>query len=124
MKLARVCIAASIAALSLLGGGAALAQNTVVLTYACNIGGAQAQLTTEVTQVGDGAGGYNLQTTGRLVSQAASYSFTGENAYADFTNLNASERFRVQFVVQGNQLLLIVNPQGPGPVQYVCQRTG
>lgn len=124
MKLARVPIAASIAALSLLGGGTALAQNTVVLTYACNIGGAQAQLTTEVTQVGDGAGGYNLQTTGQLVSQAASYSFTGENAYADFTNLNANERFRVQFVVQGNQLLLIVNPQGPGPVQYVCQRTG
>lgn len=36
--------------------------------------------------------------------------------------LAAGERFRVQFVVQGPQLLMIVNPFGPGPVQYLCQQ--
>jgi PQQ-dependent catabolism-associated CXXCW motif protein len=30
----------------------------------------------------------------------------------------------VQFIVQGQQMLMIVNPFGPGPVQYLCQQAG
>jgi hypothetical protein len=123
MTFARLAATAA-GAIALTASAPALAQNNQTYTYRCDLGGAPAVLVTQVTPVSDGAGGYNLQYAGRLDSQSAHYSFVGENAYADFTNLNASERFRVQFVVQGPQLMLIVNPQGPGPTQYMCQRTG
>jgi PQQ-dependent catabolism-associated CXXCW motif protein len=58
-----------------------------------------------------------------LVSATARYSFTGENGYADFVDLIRNERFRVQMIPQGQQLLMVVNPQGPGPVQYMCQQS-
>jgi hypothetical protein len=120
----RFSIPILVATVTLFTGARAFAQQTTRMVYACDLGGQPAQLVADVTPVGDGAGGYNLQIAGQLVSQTARYSFTGENAYADFTDLIRNERFRVQFVTQGNILILIANPQGPGPTQYRCQRTG
>lgn len=117
----------------------AQAQQVTVVTYVCNIEGAQAQLTAQVQAVSpagvfmDGAGMFagsiptgevNYYYQGTLVSATARYSFQGENQFADFVDLNTNDRFRVQFIVQGPQLLMIVNPQGPGPVQYLCQAAG
>jgi len=117
--------------------GTAQAQQVSVVTYLCNIEGAQAQLTAQVQAVSpagvfmDGAGMFggsvstgevNYYYQGTLISQTgARYSFTGENAFADFLDLNTNDRFRVQMIVQGQMLQLIINPQGPGPVQYFCQ---
>ena len=116
------------------------AAQVTTVTYLCNIEGAQAQLTAQVQAVNtagiylDSSGlfGGSIPTgevmyyyQGSLVSVTGGrYSFQGENAFADFVDLNTNDRFRVQFVVQGPQLLMIVNPQGPGPVQYLCQMTG
>ena len=116
-------------------------QRAVTYVYICNIEGAQAQLTAQVQAV-NSAGVFIDQTTGAfggsiatgdvnyyyqgtLVSQTgARYSFQGENAFADFVDLNTNDRFRVQFNVQGQVLQMIINPQGPGPVQYFCQLAG
>jgi len=112
-------------------------QQTTVVSYACNIEGAPAQLTAQVQVVrpasiymdpGGKFGGaidtgeehYYYQ--GMLSSAASRYTFTGEDQFADFVDLASNERFRVQFVVQGPQLLMIVNPFGPGPVRYLCQQ--
>ena len=105
----------------------------------CNIEGAPAQLTAQVQAVSpagvfmDGAGMFagsvptgevNYYYQGTVVSATSRYSFQGENQFADFVDLNTNDRFRVQFVIQGPQLLMIVNPFGPGPVQYLCQLQG
>ena len=107
-----------------------------VYNYTCNLGGVPARLTTKVEVIGSngivtnpqgwikgviGTGDYTIYYEGQLVSQTANYVFTGENQYADFTDLNTNERFRVQVTAQGNQLLLVANPFGPGPTQYLCQ---
>jgi hypothetical protein len=112
------------------------AQRVAVVTYICNIEGAQAQLTAQVQAVNsagvflDPAGGFggsiatgdvNYFYQGSLVSQTGRYSFTGTNQYADFVDLGSNDRFRVQLIVQGQMMLMIINPQGPGPVQYLCQ---
>ena len=109
------------------------------MQYACNIEGAPAQLTAQVQAVSpagvfmDGAGMFagsvptgevNYYYQGTVVSATSRYSFQGENQFADFVDLNTNDRFRVQFVIQGPQLLMIVNPFGPGPVQYLCQLQG
>ena len=116
------------------------AQRTSTVTYVCNIEGAQAQLTAQVQAVSpagvfqDSAGMFggsistgevNYYYQGTLISQTGGrYSFSGENQFADFLDLNTNDRFRVQLIVQGQILQLIINPQGPGPVQYFCQLTG
>lgn len=107
--------------------------------YVCDIGGMQAQLTAQVEVVGGtgrvvgpdgsitgviGTGDSNVYYQGQLVSQTASYTFTGENEYADFTESNTYERFRARMQVQGNYLVITVNPFGPQPVQYGCQQVG
>jgi Zn-dependent alcohol dehydrogenase len=115
------------------------AQQTTILNYTCDLGGAPAQLTAEVQAVtpagvfvdpGSGqfggaisTGEVNYYYQGTLVSATARYSFTGENGFADFVDLVNNERFRVQMIVQGSQLLMVINPHGPGPVQYLCQRS-
>lgn len=120
--------------------GTAQAQQVSVVTYVCNIEGAQAQLTAQVQAVSpagvfqDSSGMFggsistgevNYYYQGTLISQTGGrYSFTGENAFADFIDLNTNDRFRVQMIVQGQMLQLIINPQGPGPVQYFCQLAG
>jgi hypothetical protein len=116
------------------------AQNVTVVNYVCNIEGVPAQLTAQVQAVspagvfmgqGGGFGGaigtgeVNYYYQGQLISQTGGrYSFTGENAFADFVDLNTNDRFRVQLTVQGPILVLLINPQGPGPVQYMCQQAG
>ena len=116
------------------------AQQVSTVVYVCNIEGVQGQLTAQVQAVNsagvfmDGAGRFggsvatgdvNYYYQGTLVTQTgARYSFTGENAFADFVDLNTNDRFRVQFNVQGQVLQMIINPQGRGPVQYFCQLAG
>ena len=115
------------------------AQQVTVVTYMCNIEGAPAQLTAQVQAVSpagvfmDGAGMFagsvptgevNYYYQGTVISATSRYSFQGENQFADFVDLNTNDRFRVQFVLQGPQLLMIVNPFGPGAVQYLCQLQG
>jgi hypothetical protein len=115
----------------------AQARETTVVRYDCNLDGAPAQLVAQVETVrpagvfmgSDGrfggaidSGEVNYYYQGTLSSASARYSFTGENQFADFVDMTNNERFRVQFVVQGQQLLLIANPHGPGPRQYLCQR--
>jgi len=68
-----------------------------------------------------GTGNYNLYYQGQLVSATARYVFTGENQFSDFTDLNTNARFRAQLIVQGQQLLLIANPETSQPARYVCQ---
>ena len=117
----------------------AAAQNVTTVRYTCNIEGAPAQLTAQVQTVQgadvyqNGSGGFggaagngsvNYFYQGTLVSASSRYTFTGTNQYADFVDLGSNERFRVQMIVQGQMLELIINPQGPGPVQYMCQQTG
>ena len=107
--------AAAIGAAGLLSS-AATAQTSVV-QYVCDIGGMQAQLTAQVEVIGTagrvtgsdgsitgviGTGEYTVYYQGQLVSSAASYSFTGENEFADFTELSTYERFRARMQVQGN----------------------
>ena len=132
---------AMIALLGLAGAAQlpAQARETTVVRYDCNLDGAPAQLVAQVETVrpagvfmgSDGrfggaidSGEVNYYYQGTLSSASARYSFTGENQFADFVDMTNNERFRVQFVVQGQQLLLIANPHGPGPRQYLCQQAG
>jgi hypothetical protein len=110
------------------------------VTYQCNIEGVPAQLTAQVQAVSpagvflDSSGRFggsiatgevNYHYQGTLISATGGrYSFTGENQFAEFVDLNTSARFRAQMIAQGPMLLMIVNPHGPGPVQYVCQAAG
>ncbi|MBL4867319.1 MAG: hypothetical protein JKY67_13215 [Pseudomonadales bacterium] len=71
-----------------------------------------------------GTGEYTLYVTGSLQSSNAYYVFNGENQFADFTELNTNERFRVQWVQKTNGLDMIVNPFGQGPTQHFCEQTG
>src|SRR6185503_11986161 len=117
----------------------AQAQRTATVNFVCSIEGAPAQLTAQVEAVNEAGvridpsglfggsiatGNVNYFYQGALTSATSRYSFTGTNQFADFVDLIANERFRVQMIPQGTQLLLIINPQGPGPVRYMCQRGG
>ena len=110
-----------------------------VVNYACNIEGAQGQLTARVQAVNEvgvfidprGGFGDTIRTgnvtffyEGSLVSPGGRYSFTGTNQFADFVDLITNDRFRVQMIPEGTQLMMIINPQGPGPVRYMCQQRG
>ncbi len=121
---------------SLVFTAASVAQQASTVSYVCNIEGAPAQLTAQVQAIDDagrvvnsqgwitgviGTGNYNLYYQGQLVSATARYVFTGENQFADFTDLNTNARFRAQLIVQGQQLLLIANPETSQPARYVCQ---
>jgi PQQ-dependent catabolism-associated CXXCW motif protein len=115
------------------------ASTITTVNFNCNIEGAPARLTAQVEAVNPAAvfmdpnsgkfggvvspGETNYYYGGTLVSATARYSFTGTNGYADFVDLIRNERFRVQMILRGQQLLMVVNPQGPGPVQYLCQQS-
>jgi len=128
-------VAIVLGCLAVLAQQAAHAQGNV-FTWMCNIGGAPAQLTAQIEAVNSAgvyvdpngmfAGTVSLdQVTyyyqGSLVSANSQYSFVGENDYADFVDLYSNERFRVQMIVQNRDLVMVVNPFGPEPVQYGCQ---
>jgi hypothetical protein len=70
-----------------------------------------------------GTGDYTIYTEGGLDSPTSSYIFTGENQFADFTEVNTSERFRVQWVDAPGGITMIVNPFGPLPTQHFCVQT-
>ncbi len=121
---------------SLVFTAASVAQQASTVSYVCNIEGAPAQLTAQVQAIDDagrvvnsqgwitgviGTGNYHLYYQGQLVSATARYVFTCENQFADFTDLNTNARFRAQLIVQGQQLLLIANPETSQPARYVCQ---
>lgn len=61
--------------------------------------------------------------SGNLVSPTASYTFVGENNFADFTNTGTLERFRVEWVPLTNGLRMIINPFGPQPTSHDCVLT-
>lgn len=124
---------------SLLCSGWSQAQQVSTHTYICNIEGVQAQMVVQVQAVNgagvfmDSGGGFggaigtgdvNYHYQGQLVSATGGrYVFNGTNQYADFVDLNTNERFRAQMIAQGANLVMVVNPQGPGPTQYYCQMT-
>jgi hypothetical protein len=135
----KACVFVAALAAGVWPGGPAHGQGPVTVTYRCDIGGAPAQLTAQVQAVSpagvflDSAGRFggsiatgevNYHYQGTLISATGRYAFTGENQFADFVDLNTNDRFRVQMIAQGAMLLMIVNPQGPGPVQYLCQMAG
>ena len=114
--------------------------NRARFTFDCDVEGLNAVLDIEIEAVASSGivwgGGPNPQitavigtgdviyfTAGTLQSPTASYIFTGENQFADFTDVGTAERFRVQWVVNSGGLTMIVNPFGPGPVSYICMET-
>jgi hypothetical protein len=116
--------------------GPTSAQRGATFRWVCDLDGAPGQLTAQVEAVTpagvflDASGLFagsiptnevNYYYEGTLVSATARYHFSGENAFADFTDMITNARFHVQFVVQGPSLLLIANPEGPQPARYLCQ---
>ncbi len=112
------------------------AAQTQAVQYQCNLGGMPAMLTAQLEVIGNsgitynsmggisgviGTGESTVYYQGELRSQTANYVFTGENQYADFTDMMSYERFRVQFLMQPNgSLVLVANPFGPQPARYLC----
>ena len=62
-------------------------------------------------------------TAGDLRSPVAYYTFTGRDQFADFVEPATNVSFLVQWVINGQQLNMIINPFGPGPTQHVCVQT-
>lgn len=114
------------------------AQQISTVSYVCDLGGAPAQLTAQVETIADtgivqnsqgwitgviGMEGVNYRYQGELASATARYVFTGENQFADFTDMGTNERFHVKMITEGNILTMIINPETPQPVTYQCQQS-
>jgi hypothetical protein len=111
----------------------AQAQPTFLLNFTCDLGGAPARLAMEVEVVQGGGGvvertGHVIPTgevsyfyQGTLTSATGRYTFHGENEFADFVDQLTNDRFPVRLIGQGEQLLMIINPYGPGPAQHLCR---
>lgn len=113
--------------------------NQARYTFNCDLNGANGVLTLDVEAISSsgivfgsgpnpeitgviGTGDYTYYTSGTLVSAVASYSFTGENNFADFLDQYSLERFRVQWIASGNDSLVMeINPFGPAPTTHVCE---
>jgi rhodanese-related sulfurtransferase len=109
------------------------------LSYVCDLNGVRAQLTAEIETIQVVAvyvdnvtgqnrgvvptGEVNLHYGGTVTSPQALYTFTGTNEYADFVDQVQGLRFQVRLIRQDPQLLMIINPFGPGPSQHLCQMT-
>ena len=119
----------------------AQASNRARFTFDCDLNGANAVLTMDVEAVnttgivfGSGpnpditgviaTGEVTYLTSGEMRSAVAQYIFTGENNFADFTDLGTFARFRVQWVGTDAGLTMVINPFGPGPTQHACVSTG
>lgn len=70
-----------------------------------------------------GTGNYTIHTAGTLQSPNGRYVFTGQDNFADFTDLMTAQSFRVQWFQTATGLTMVVNPFGPGPVRYECMLT-
>lgn len=123
------------------GGGGNAASNRARFSFDCDLNGLVGALTMEIEAINAagvvfgsgptpditgviGTGGVLYVTSGELVSPTARYVFTGDNQFADFTDLATNARFRVQFVSSPQGVDLIINPFGPGPTQHACTETG
>jgi hypothetical protein len=117
----------------------AQAQQQGVLDYTCEIEGETGRLMAQYEVIGGSGittapngdisgvistGQETIYYQGQLTTPRARYSFVGENAYADFTDLGSNARFRVELITNGDALALIVNPFGDQPLRYFCQRNG
>lgn len=120
-----------------LPGQAASAQSAIV-RYECDLAGMRAELVARVEAIREtgivrgagpnvpitgviGTGNQTLVYEGELRSPVRSYTFVGENQFADFTDGASYERFRVQFLTQPDgSLILVANPFGPQPARYLC----
>ncbi|MEM7234419.1 MAG: hypothetical protein AAF517_19730 [Planctomycetota bacterium] len=111
--------------------------NRARFVYDCDLQGMNAELTLEIEAISQagivlgsgprpqitgviGTGTYIYYIAGEMVSPTTRYVFTGENDFAEFTNLTYPERFRVKFVPTQEGLTLIVNPFGQGPTYVRC----
>jgi hypothetical protein len=70
-----------------------------------------------------GTGNVSYLTAGDLRSPVAYYTFTGRDGFADFVEPATNQRFLVQWVINGQQLNMIINPFGQGPTQHACVQT-
>jgi hypothetical protein len=129
----------TVLATMLVGAALPATAQTVTLNYACDLGGAPAQMLMAVEYQnafnplhnfqGNISGifpaGVTIYTAGEVASSNARYSFRGENDFADFTDMITGERFRVQWVLdaQRNGVWMKVNPFG-GTVTYFCALQG
>ena len=120
-------------------GCAAFAQQTKILRFQCDLNGMIGQMTMKATLVGNagvtwgpgatpeitgviGTGDYTIYYEGEIRSPTSVYVFRGENAYADFVEMGTYERFRARMDLTPNgQLIMTINPFGPGPAQHVCR---
>ncbi len=138
--IAAVALAASLA--FGFGTSAANAQ-TQQMSLICDLGGVAADMNIVLEYVSDSGviwgsgpnrsitgvvptGDYNLYTAGEVRSPNAHYTFRGEGAFAEFTNMLQPERFRVRFVPEQKGLWMIINPFQPPEWQgrHFCQYAG
>lgn len=120
------------------GGGSARTSSTARFVFAVDLNGVGAEMILEVEAIntsdvvwGPGPnpeitavianGAVTYFTSGAVKSPNASYVFTGENDFADFTNVTNKARFRVRWAKDAGELCMIVNPFGPGPAKHRCR---
>lgn len=123
------------------GSSGGQSSNKARFSFNCDLGGVNGVLTMDVEAInstgvvfGAGSspditgvvatGGVLYVTSGTVESATASYSFTGENNFADFVDRYTSDRFRVEWIQTTTGLYMVVNPFGPGPTMYDCRSTG
>ena len=124
------------AAASIATPAAAQAGRVTTINYVCDLGGVPARLTAQVETLQDCGStqdryrgampictGSKIRYAGQVVSQSgATYRFTGENAYADFSAVGWNERFRVRFDAQGDYLQMTINPEnGSQATRHMCR---
>lgn len=114
--------------------------NKARFTFDCDLNGVNGVLTMEVEVVGTSGvvfgsgpnpdvtgvistGSVSYLTSGNLVSPVATYTFTGRDGFADFVEQGTGQQFLVQWLINGQQLNMLINPFGPGPTQHACIQT-
>ncbi len=113
--------------------------NTAQFEYTCDLNGVDGILTMTVEAVQSsgivfgpgpspditaviGTGDVTYFTSGDMISSVERYVFTGENQFADFTEISSSESFRVRWNIDGDMLVMEINPFSPvGPSFQFCQ---
>jgi len=123
------------------GAGGGQSSNKARFTFDCDLNGANGVLTMNVEAIGttgvvfgSGAnpdvtgviatGSVLYVTSGTVESATASYTFTGENNFADFVDRYSFDRFRVEWIQTTTGLYMVINPFGPGPTMHDCRLTG
>jgi hypothetical protein len=122
------------------GDGGGSSQNRAQFTFDCDLSGANAELSMNVEAIGAsgvvwgsganpdisgviGTGDVTYYTDGTMQSANASYVFSGENQFADFTDMVYGGTFLVEWVLTNTGLDILVNPYGPGTTMYSCVQT-